>query len=288
MRLGRYVSPTTEHWGFVADGAIRPAPVDAPPLLAALTGGDLDQLRTRAGAPLPLDTVRLTAPIPRPGKLVCVGLNYRAHALESGLPVPTEPLLFLKYPESVTGPRDPIELPPESRQVDWEVELAVVIGRPIERVSRAAALGAVVAFAVANDVSARDLQARDGQWVRAKSFRSFCPFGPWLTTADEVGDGSGLDITLAVNGVVKQHSTTSDLIADVARVVQYASDVAPLHPGDVILTGTPAGTGIGRQPAEFLVPGDVVEARISGLGELVNPVIAHSTAPPPEGSARPS
>jgi 2-keto-4-pentenoate hydratase/2-oxohepta-3-ene-1,7-dioic acid hydratase in catechol pathway len=278
MRLARFLDSATPHWGFVEDDRIHPVAPGSPSLVDALAGGAVGELRAAAGAPRPLDQVRLLAPIERPGKIVCVGLNYRAHAEESGLALPAEPLLFMKYPNAVTGPRDEIVLPPESDQVDWEVELALVIGARVERVDRTRALAAVAGFAVANDISARDLQASDGQWIRAKSFRTFCPLGPWITTADEVGDGSGLDISLSVNGVVKQHSNTSDLIADVAAIVRHASNVGALEPGDIVLTGTPAGTGVGQRPPEFLAAGDVVTARVEGLGELVNRVVAHSGA----------
>lgn len=275
MRLARFRGRAAPRWGFVEGDHIHPVAADAPPLIDSLVGRALPGLRATAGHAVPISEIQLLAPIERPGKVICVGLNYRAHAEESGLAIPAEPLLFMKYPNSVTGPRDNIVLPPESNQVDWEVELAAIIGSSVERVDRTDALAAVAGFAIAIDVSARDLQARDGQWVRAKSFRTFCPLGPWITTADEIGDGSGLDILLSVNNVVKQESNTSDLIADVATIVRHASNVGALEPGDVVLTGTPAGTGAGLIPPEFLIPGDIVRARISGLGELINRVVAY-------------
>ena len=281
MRLARWQQqedPNAEKppaWGFVEGEAVWPVAADAPDLVTALARGPagLSALRAGAGAPIELASVRLLAPVTRPGKLICVGLNYYEHARESGLPVPAEPLLFMKSPGSIVGPHDPIVLPPESSQVDWEAELAVVIGSATGPVRPSEALACVGGYLVANDVSARDLQARDGQWIRAKSYRLFCPLGPWLTTADEGGDGSGRRITLDVNGVRKQDGTTSDLVADVAHIISYVSAITDLEPGDLVLTGTPAGTGIGMRPPQFLAAGDVVEVAIEGLGVLSNPVI---------------
>jgi 2-keto-4-pentenoate hydratase/2-oxohepta-3-ene-1,7-dioic acid hydratase in catechol pathway len=273
MKLARFSHQGSTTWGFVEAASVLPVPADAPDLVGALTDGLLAELRARTGSPLSLSAVHLLAPIARPGQVICVGLNYFAHARESGLQVPAEPLLFMKSPGSITGPHEAIVLPAASTQVDWEAELAVVIGTATGPVDEAAALQHVGGYLVANDVSARDLQSADGQWVRAKSYRTFCPLGPWLTTADEIGDGSGRRITLAVNGVRKQDSNTSDLVADVARIVSYVSRVTDLEPGDVLLTGTPSGTGIGQQPPEFLADGDRVEVEIEGLGRLSNPVV---------------
>jgi 2,4-diketo-3-deoxy-L-fuconate hydrolase len=279
MKLARFAhksSPNDPQWGFVEDGSLHPAPADAPALVDAVTAGPsaLAGLRERAGAQVALADVRLLAPVTAPGQVICVGLNYFAHARETGQQVPLEPLLFVKFPASITGPNDPIALPAASQQVDWEAELAVMIGSAVSGpVDEADALRYIGGFLIANDVSARDLQSRDGQWVRAKSYRTFCPLGPWLTTADEVGDGSGRRITLAVNGVTKQDSNTSDLVANVARIISYVSAVTDLAPGDLLLTGTPAGTGIGLKPQQFLQAGDVVDVSIEGLGSLSNPVI---------------
>lgn len=275
MRLARLAIDNDEAWGFVEGEDVWTAPNDGPDLLSALAAGPsgLSAVRDRCLQALPLSSVTLLPPIHRPSKVVCVGLNYGDHARESGMKVPDQPLVFLKFPSSITGPYDVIELPTVAKQVDWEAELAVVVGRRATQVSPEDALDSVAGYMVANDVSARDIQAADGQWVRAKSFASFCPIGPWVTTKDEVGDGSGLAVQLSVNGVLKQDGNTSDLVSDVRRLVSFVSHVAPLEVGDIILTGTPAGTGVGMSPQEFLAVGDEVVTTISGLGSLINHVV---------------
>lgn len=274
MQLARYSAVDGVAWGFVVDDGVRPAPVGSVGLVEALglSSRDLHELFASAGDPTPLAEVGLLPPIGQPSKLVCIGLNYREHAKESGFAFPEEPLVFAKFPSSMVGATSEIVLPPESSQVDWEAELAVVIGRRAERVEVGDALDYVGGYCVANDVSARDVQARDVQWVRAKSFTTFCPIGPWVTTRDSVGDASGLDIRLSVNGEVMQHGNTSDLIFDVASIVSYCSFISALMPGDVILTGTPAGTGIGMNPQRFLSEGDSMSTSIEGLGSLENTV----------------
>jgi 5-carboxymethyl-2-hydroxymuconate isomerase len=275
MRLARFTHRSMTTWGFVDGEELRAAPAGAPGLTQALTAGGevLTDLRAAAGPPVPLAEARLLAPIERPSKVVCVGLNYGEHAREAGLAIPTEPLLFAKFPSAICGPADDVRLPAPARLVDWEAELGVVIGSRIEQVSPEHALEHVAGYLVANDVTARDLQGSDGQWVRSKSFTSFCPLGPWVTTRDEVGDGSGLTVRLTVNGVVKQHGNTSDLIFGVAELVSFCSQVSAWEPGDVLLTGTPAGTGFGMKPREFLSEGDHMETSISGLGGLSNRVV---------------
>ncbi len=282
MRIARFTHDGAIAWGFVEGEDVRPVPVGSPSLVDALTAGGLSalgDLRAEAGGAIPLANVRLRAPIERPGMVLCVGLNYREHVIESGAVMPEAPLLFAKYPTAVSGPYDPIVLPPAVSQVDWEAELAVVIGTRAFEVEEGDALDHVAGYMVANDVSARDAQAADGQWVRAKSYTTFCPLGPWLTTVEEVGDGSGLDVTLRVNDQIMQHGNTADLVADVRRIVSYASKVAALEPGWVLLTGTPAGTGIGMTPPTFLSEGDVVHTSIAGLGSLTNRVVAKRAAP---------
>jgi 2-keto-4-pentenoate hydratase/2-oxohepta-3-ene-1,7-dioic acid hydratase in catechol pathway len=205
-------------------------------------------------------------------KIICIGLNYHDHALEQGAELPAEPLLFGKFPNALSGPGDPIVLPPESRHVDAEAELAVVIGTEGRRVSEADALDLVAGYTVANDVTARDLQKSDGQWLRAKGFDTFCPLLPGIVPVSELGDGSGLRIVQHLNGEALQDSSTSELIFGVARLVAHASSVFTLLPGDLILTGTPAGVGVHRDPPVALAPGDVVEIEIDGIGTLSNPV----------------
>jgi len=209
-----------------------------------------------------------------PGKIVCVGLNYRDHAAEGGRDAPEEPILFAKFASALLEPGEPIVLPPESTHTDSEAELAIVIGRHARRVSRADALGVVAGYTAANDVSARNLQRKDGQWLRAKGFDTFCPLLPVVVPVDELGDGSGLRITQRLNGETLQDANTDDLIFDVPHLVAHASSVFTLEPGDVILSGTPAGVGVFRDPPVSMRDGDVVEIEIERIGALANPVIA--------------
>ncbi len=231
--------------------------------VAAIEGHPFGPLRF-TGSRWALADVRLLSPI-LPSKVVCVGRNYVEHAAEHGAAVPTEPLLFLKPSTSVIGPHDAIRLPPQSAQVEHEAELAVVIGAPgARRVSRADAMASVFGYTCGNDVTARDLQRSDGQWTRAKGFDSFCPLGPWITTGLDVAD---LELRCEVNDEVRQLGRTADMVFDVATLVSYVSHVMTLLPGDVLLTGTPAGVGP-------LLDGDVVAVSVAGLGTLANPVTA--------------
>jgi 2-keto-4-pentenoate hydratase/2-oxohepta-3-ene-1,7-dioic acid hydratase in catechol pathway len=212
-------------------------------------------------------------PIDRPGKIVCVGLNYRDHAEEQGVDLPQAPLFFAKYTTALIGPGDAIVIPPVVQKCDYEAELGVVIGRTVKNVSRESALEAVAGYLVANDVSARDLQFADGQWTRGKSPDTFCPVGPLVPAAD-VPDPQALGIRAIVNGDVLQDSTTANMIFPVDEIVSYASQTSTLEAGDLILTGTPAGVGVFRKPQRLLSPGDTVTIEIEGLGELTNPVVA--------------
>jgi 2-keto-4-pentenoate hydratase/2-oxohepta-3-ene-1,7-dioic acid hydratase in catechol pathway len=212
-------------------------------------------------------------PIERPGKIVCVGLNYRDHAEEQGVELPKEPLLFAKWPNALVGPGDPIVIPQIVAKADYEAELGVVVGSRVKGVSKENALEAVRGYVCANDVSARDLQFADGQWTRGKSPDTFCPVGP-LVPASEIPDPHALRIRAIVSGEVLQDSTTANLIFGVDEIVSYASQAITLEPGDLILTGTPAGVGVFREPQRLLRPGDVVTIEIEGIGELTNPVVA--------------
>jgi 2,4-diketo-3-deoxy-L-fuconate hydrolase len=207
-----------------------------------------------------------------PEKIVCVGLNYHDHAAEQGVDLPAEPLLFAKLANTLCGPDDPIVLPRESEHVDAEAELAIVIGAEGRRVSADDALDLVAGYMVANDVSARDLQFRDGQWLRAKSFDTFCPVDPAIAPVAELGEADDLRIVQRVNGEALQDSTTAGLIFGVRAIVAHVSSVFTLRPGDLLLTGTPAGVGIFRDPPVALRPGDEVEIEIEGIGTLRNPV----------------
>lgn len=215
----------------------------------------------------------MTVPIPRPGKIVCVGLNYRDHAEEQGVELPAAPLLFAKFTTSLIGPGDPIVIPPVVTKCDYEAELGVVIGRTVKDVSKENALEAVAGYVVANDVSARDLQFSDGQWTRGKSPDTFCPVGPLVPAAD-VRDPHALAIRAILNGEVMQDSTTANLIFSIDEVISYASQTSTLEEGDLILTGTPAGVGVFREPQRLLVPGDEITIEIEGMGSLTNPVVA--------------
>ena len=213
----------------------------------------------------------MTLPIPRPGKIVCVGLNYKDHAEEQGVDLPSAPLLFAKFTTSLIGPGEPIVIPSLVTKCDYEAELGVVIGTTVRNVSRENALEAVAGYVVANDVSARDLQFADGQWTRGKSPDTFCPVGP-LTPAADVPDPHALGIRAILNGETMQDSSTSNLIFGIDEVISYASQTSTLEAGDLILTGTPAGVGVFRDPQRLLRPGDEITIEIDGVGTLTNPV----------------
>ena len=213
-------------------------------------------------------------PLERPGKIVCVGLNYRAHAEEQGAQLPERPILFAKWPTALAGPNDAIVLPAITREVDYEGELGVVLGARVKGVSAGNALEAVRGYLCANDVTARDLQRADRQFTRAKSLDGFCPVGPRLVPAAEVGDPQALRLRTLVNGDVRQDSSTGDMIFTVAELIAFASEAITLEPGDLLLTGTPSGVGVFRDPPVFLAHGDEVTVEIEGLGALTNRVRA--------------
>lgn len=227
-----------------------------------------------AGAPaveapaVPVCDVELLAPIPRPGKIICLGQNYRDHAIERGKPIPTEPVLFAKFANSVVAHEASVEIPEATDEVDWEAELGVVIGRTARRVSREEALDYVAGYLCCNDLSARDLQRSSSQFTRGKAIDGFLPMGPMLVTTDDVPDPQALAIRCVVNGEVVQDSSTSQMIFGVAELVSTISQTLTLEPGDCIATGTPHGVGAAMTPPRFLQPGDVVTVEIEGLGAL--------------------
>ena len=256
----------------------------------ALRDGDPRDLVAAATALDPL-AVTPVAPL-RPGKIVAVGLNYLDHVREAGAELPSAPLLFAKFPSSVIGDGAPIEFDVDlTQRVDWEVELAVVISRPTRDVATADALDHVFGYTVGNDISARDLQFGDGQWVRGKSLDTFCPLGPRVVTGDELGDPQDLRLTTRVNGELVQDSSTASMIFGVAELIAFCSRCFTLEPGDVILTGTPWGCGDFMDPPRHLHPGDVVEVEIQGIGKLTNPVSQRAPvkerAPLPRSRSRP-
>ncbi len=246
--------------------------------LLPLTGGPLERLIASGKAPTvepggePLGDARLTAPL-RPGKVVAIGLNYLDHIRETGMDAPPRPLVFTKFTTSVIGDGEPIEVDPSlTERVDWEVELAAVVGRTMRNVSEADALDHVFGYTVGNDVSARDLQFGDVQWVRGKSLDTFCPLGPVIVTADEVPDPQALGLRTRVNGETVQDSSTAEMIFGVAELLAFCSRSFTLEPGDVLLTGTPWGCGEFMDPKRSLAAGDVVEVEVDGIGTLRNEV----------------
>jgi 2-keto-4-pentenoate hydratase/2-oxohepta-3-ene-1,7-dioic acid hydratase in catechol pathway len=258
MRLVRFRHDQHEAFGVIEGDRV------------AVLAGSPWETTARTGASHPLDAVTLLAPV-QPPEVIAIGLNYRRHAEESGFPLPPAPVIFLKATSSVTGPGADILLPEMAPdQVDFEAELAIVIGRTCRRVSEADALDHVLGYTCANDVSARDCQLKlDTQWARGKSFDTFCPLGPWIETSL---DGDRADISLRVNGQTLQASNTSDLIFSCRQLVSYCSRCMTLRPGTVILTGTPSGVGFARKPPVFLRAGDVVEVTVGGIGTLRNQV----------------
>lgn len=271
MKLFRFGASGHEKPGAVdADGQLRDLSllIDdwtprwlAPERLQALRAIDLRQLPV-----VPADS-RLGVPVHGIGQFLAIGLNYRQHAQEANMPLPTEPVVFNKALTCLAGANDDLALPPDSQTTDWEVELGIVVGRTTHRVEEAQALDHVAGYVLANDVSERDWQIHhNGQWVKGKSYPGFGPIGPWLVTADEVPDPQQIGLTLSVNGQQRQASSTADMIFSVAHIVSYLSQFMVLQPGDVILTGTPEGVGMGQRPPVYLRRGDTVELSGGILG----------------------
>lgn len=228
-----------------------------------------DAVRSGSLKPVSIDGQRLGAPIKRAGKIVCIGLNYRNHAAESGMPIPTEPIIFMKAPNCMVGPNDDVAIPRNAVKTDWEVELAIVIGSEARYLAGPdEAMACIAGYAISNDVSEREFQMERGsQWDKGKSCETFNPFGPWIATTDEIPDPQALDMWLDVDGRREQTGHTSDMIFSVAHIVWYASQFMVLEPGDVINTGTPAGVGAGSKPPRFLTTGQEMRLHIQGLGE---------------------
>jgi 2-keto-4-pentenoate hydratase/2-oxohepta-3-ene-1,7-dioic acid hydratase in catechol pathway len=265
-----------------ADGAIRPGALLGDDSVVDLSSFYSDAIHVMTaglrsapgGYVVPIDSVHIHAPLKNPPRVFAIGLNYRDHAKESGMQVPTTPVVFFKLPTAIIGPGEPIVLPRNSSEPDYEAEFAFVIGRGGYRIPASAWRDHVYGYTIVNDVSARDVQFATSQWSLSKSFPSFCPLGPAIVSVDEIADPHQLDIKLTIDGVEHQHSNTRELIFKIPDLVEYISSITPLLPGDVISTGTPYGVGLGRTPKRWLKPGESVTTSIDGLGSLTNPVMA--------------
>ncbi len=277
MRLIRFGDGANEKPGIMSkDGKRRDLSAHFPDWNSSVLGGTgLDDLRKllaahpEGGLPLVPDNVRWAAPIARPGKVICIGLNYSDHARESGMAIPTEPIVFLKASNTVVGPYDQILIPRNSRKTDWEVELGMVIGKSARYLESAGEAAAHIAgYCLSHDVSEREFQLeRGGQWTKGKSCDTFNPLGPWLATADEIANVSSLSMHLLVNGEQRQKGNTATMVFGVFELVRYLSQFMTLEPGDLISTGTPPGVGLGMKPPQYLKAGDVCELEIEGLGK---------------------
>jgi 2-keto-4-pentenoate hydratase/2-oxohepta-3-ene-1,7-dioic acid hydratase in catechol pathway len=251
-----------------------------PDLLSVIGGGQAARARIEewvkqpgSGATRPLSSVKLLAPIPRPRRILCVGLNYRDHAAETNAALPDVPTIFAKFATAVIGPGDNIVLPQSSKMPDYEAEFAFVIGQGGRHIPASNWREHVFGYTMLNDVSARDYQKATTQWTMGKNFDTFAPMGPWIVSADEIADPHTLDISLTLNGEVMQNSNTRNLIFPLPELIAFLSSVFTLEPGDVVSTGTPSGVGFARKPPRYLQPGDDVVVRVQGLGELRNPVV---------------
>lgn len=279
MRFTKYTVDSSPQWGVQRDDAVVPLNGLREDISISAFGNSgfhrvvEDAVSAAKDRSIPLEDVRRLAPIGRPGKIVCVGLNYHDHAEEQGEDVPERPLLFGKAPTAVTNPSDPIVHPEGIEELDYEVELGVVIGQTATDVDAANAREYVAGYTAVNDVSARDAQFEDEQFLRGKSYDTFAPVGPTLVP-DAFFEPNAVDIACRVNGETRQSSNTDQFIFDVDELIEYISAIMTLRPGDIISTGTPGGVGIFSDPPELLEPGDVVDTEIEGIGTLTNPVVA--------------
>ncbi|SDV48657.1 fumarylacetoacetate hydrolase family protein [Chitinasiproducens palmae] len=283
MKLVRYGAAGSERPGLIdASGQLRDLSSHIESLDAAqLTHAALEALRAIDPETLaPVEAgVRLGVPLAGIGKIVAIGLNYSDHAAEAGLPVPQEPIVFMKATSSLSGPNDPVRIPPDARKCDWEVELGIVIGKTARHVSRETARQHIAGYVLVNDVSEREWQMeRGGTWDKGKASDTFCPLGPWLVTADDIPDPQNLAMWLRVNGELKQSGNTRTMIFDCETIVSYCSRFMTLHPGDVVITGTPPGVGMGMTPPQFLAAGDTMTLGIDGLGTQTLRVEAYEHA----------
>lgn len=267
-----YRADSTVAWGRLDGDTIFDAMSVAPSLADAIAAGVLESLAGHAENPVDLTDVTLAPVIPHPGKIICIGVNYASHRDEIGKTVPQAPVVFARYADSQMGHGEVAQKPRISSQFDYEGEVAVIISRPTHKVSKADAYDHVAGYAVYNDFSVRDWQRNASQWLPGKTWPGTGGFGPYLVTADEVGDVTRLEVTTRVNGEVRQHGFVADLINDIPSIIEYVSTFTPLAPGDVIVSGTPGGVGLFMDPQGFVVDGDVVEVEVTGLGTLCNVV----------------
>lgn len=284
MRFATFEHHGHSHAGVVTDDTVtslKTAGFDD--LLAVIRGGAEAEGKIAAfvsaapaAAKFPLASVRLRAPLPQPPKILCMGLNYRDHALEAKLEIPKVPVLFAKFNNTVIGTGDHIVLPKNSRKPDYEAEFGFVIGKGARHIEASNWREHIFGYMNCNDVSARDFQVAVSQWTMGKNFDTFAPMGPWIVSADEIEDPHNLDIALTLNGERMQHSNTRELIFKIPETVEFLSSVMTLEPGDVVLTGTPAGVGFGRKPPRWLVPGDEIVVEVEGLGQLRNVCVAEA------------
>ena len=284
MKFVTFLHNGHRHAGVVSDGnVVSLKSAGLPEMISVLEGGPevfkrVEVLLSKppADATFPLNSVKLTAPVPRPPKIICVGLNYRDHAIESKMDIPTRPTIFSKYANTVIGSDDDIVLPRNSEKPDYEAEFAFVIGKGGRHIKGENWRDHVFGYMNLNDVSARDVQLAVSQWTMGKTFDTFAPMGPWLVSADEINDPHNLDISLTVNGETLQHSNTRELIFKVPDLIEFLSSIMTLEAGDVVSTGTPSGVGFSYNPPKWLKAGDEVVVRVEGLGELRNKCVAEA------------
>jgi 2-keto-4-pentenoate hydratase/2-oxohepta-3-ene-1,7-dioic acid hydratase in catechol pathway len=271
-----------QHAGVVSgDSVVSLKAAGIPDMISVLQGGpevfkrvEVELAKPPADSVFPLSSVKLCAPVPKPTKIICVGLNYRDHAIESKMEIPTRPTIFSKYNNTVIGPGDNIVIPKNTEKPDYEAEFAFVIGKGGRHIKAADWQEHVFGYMNLNDVSARDVQLAVSQWVMGKTFDTFAPMGPWLVTADEIADPHNLNISLTVNGETLQNSNTRELIFKIPELIEFLSSIMTLEAGDIVSTGTPSGVGFSYKPPKWLKPGDEVVVKVEGLGELKNTCVA--------------
>ena len=284
MKLVTFFGPNAlAQPGVLQNGRIVPLGLHGfPDMLSVIAGGEeakakIRQIASANEASAPLESsVTLLAPIPRPAKIICIGLNYRDHAIESNMQIPDVPTVFCKFANSVIGPGRDVVLPKNSVKPDYEAEFAVIVGKGGRYIDPAKWEDHVYGYMNLNDVSARDYQLATSQWIIGKTFDTFCPMGPYIVTKDEIADPHNLDIKITVSGEVLQHSNTKHLIFNIPALLAHLSSVMTLEPGDIISTGTPAGVGLGRTPPRWLKPGDEMVVEVEGLGQLRNKCVAEA------------